>query len=72
MQMGALDFAGGAVVHMNSGAAALAVAIVLDKGCIAHTAVMRHGEGHYLSLWECYLMNRHYRKSYGKLADKVR
>ncbi|MBQ9590988.1 MAG: class II aldolase/adducin family protein [Butyrivibrio sp.] len=51
---------------------AMAVAIVLDKGCIAHTAVMRHGEGHYLSLWECYLMNRHYRKSYGKLADKVR
>ena len=31
MQMGALDFAGGAVVHMNSGAAALAVALVLGK-----------------------------------------
>ena len=31
MQMGALDFAGGAVVHMNSGAAALAVAFVLGK-----------------------------------------
>ena len=48
---------------------AMAVAIVLDKGCIAHTAVMRHGEGHYLSLLECYRMNRHYRKSYSKLAD---
>ncbi|MBQ3796296.1 MAG: class II aldolase/adducin family protein [Butyrivibrio sp.] len=48
---------------------AMAVAIVLDKGCIAHTAVMRHGEGHYLSLFECYKMNRHYRKSYSKLAD---
>ncbi len=48
---------------------AMAVAIVLDKGCIAHTAVMRHGEGHYLSIWDCYKMNRHYRKSYSKLAD---
>ena len=51
---------------------AMAVAIVLDKGCIAHTAVMRHGEGHYLSFWECYHMNRHYRKSYGKLAESVK
>ena len=31
MQMGALDFAGGAVVHINSGISALAVAIVLGK-----------------------------------------
>ena len=31
MQMGALDFAGGAVVHMNSGAAAMAVVLVLGK-----------------------------------------
>ena len=31
MQMGALDFAGGAVVHMSSGSAALAAAIVLCK-----------------------------------------
>jgi ammonium transporter, Amt family len=30
-EMGALDFAGGAVVHMSSGAAALAAAIVLGK-----------------------------------------
>ncbi|WP_298522280.1 ammonium transporter [uncultured Methanobrevibacter sp.] len=30
-QLGALDFAGGAVVHMNSGVAALAVALVLGK-----------------------------------------
>ena len=51
---------------------AMAVAIVLDKGCIAHTAVMRHGVGHYLSLWDCIKMNRHYRKSYSKLADEVK
>lgn len=31
MQMGALDFAGGAVVHINSGISALAVAIVLGR-----------------------------------------
>lgn len=31
MQMGALDFAGGAVVHMSSGSAALAAAIMLGK-----------------------------------------
>ena len=29
--MGALDFAGGAVVHINAGAAALAVVLVLGK-----------------------------------------
>ncbi len=46
-----------------------AVAIVLDKGCIAYFAVMRNGEGHYLSYFECLKMNRHYRKSYSKLAD---
>ena len=31
MQIGALDFAGGAVVHINSGISALAVALVLGK-----------------------------------------
>ena len=31
MQLGALDFAGGAVVHINSGISALAVALVLGK-----------------------------------------
>ena len=31
MQMGALDFAGGAVVHINSGISALAVALVLGR-----------------------------------------
>ena len=46
-----------------------AVAMVLDKGCIAYIAVMRNGEGHYLSLFECIKMNRHYRKSYSKLAN---
>ncbi len=66
-----------AVFSLNDGAycvgptldEATAVAIVLDKGCIAYTAVMRYGEGHYLSLFECIKMNRHYRKSYSKLAD---
>ena len=48
---------------------AMAVAMVLDKGCIAYTAVLRHGEGHYLSTFDCIKMNRHYRKSYSKLAD---
>jgi L-fuculose-phosphate aldolase len=48
---------------------ALAVADVLDKGCIAYNAVMRHGEGHYLSLLECYRNNRYYRKTYSKLAE---
>lgn len=46
-----------------------AVAIVLDKGCIAYFAVMRNGEGHYLSYMECLKMNRYYRKSYSKLAE---
>lgn len=49
---------------------AMAVAIVLDKGCIAYISVLRNGEGHYLSFWESVKMNRHYRKSYSKLAEK--
>ncbi|MDO5832067.1 MAG: ammonium transporter, partial [Methanobrevibacter sp.] len=44
MQMGALDFAGGAVVHMNSGAAALAVAIVLGKR--KDTSLIPHNLGY--------------------------
>ncbi len=44
MQMGALDFAGGAVVHMNSGAAALAVAIVLGKR--RDTSLIPHNLGY--------------------------
>ena len=68
-----------AVFSLNDGAYcvgrdeddAMAVAMVLDKGCIAYTAVMRHGEAHYLSVWDCYKMNRHYRRSYSKLADTV-
>ena len=43
-QMGALDFAGGAVVHMNSGAAALAVAIVLGKR--KDTSLIPHNLGY--------------------------
>ncbi len=66
-----------AVFAFNDGAFCLgateedasAVALILDKGCIAHTAVMRFGEGHYLSVLDCIRMNRHYKKSYSKLAD---
>ncbi len=49
-----------------------AVAMVLDKGCIAYMAVLRNGEGHYLSYFDCVKMNRNYRKNYSKLADTVR
>ncbi len=48
-----------------------AVAMVLDKGCIAYVAAMRNGEGHYLSWFDCVKMNRNYRKNYSKLADTV-
>ena len=48
-----------------------AVAMVLDKGCIAYVAAMRNGEGHYLSWFDCIKMNRNYRKNYSKLADIV-
>lgn len=51
---------------------AMDVADVLDKGCIAHVAVMRHGEGHFLSLLECIKMNRFYRKSYSKRSEIVK
>ena len=44
MQMGALDFAGGAVVHMNSGISALAVALVLGKR--KNTALIPHNLGY--------------------------
>ncbi|MCR5102409.1 MAG: class II aldolase/adducin family protein [Butyrivibrio sp.] len=46
-----------------------AVALVLDKGCLAHIAVMRFGEGHFLSIWDCIKMNRNYKKHYSRLAD---
>ena len=44
MQMGALDFAGGAVVHMNSGISALAVALVLGKR--KDTSLIPHNLGY--------------------------
>ena len=44
MQLGALDFAGGAVVHMNSGIAALAVALVLGKR--KDTSLIPHNLGY--------------------------
>ncbi|MBE5844185.1 MAG: class II aldolase/adducin family protein [Butyrivibrio sp.] len=50
---------------------ARAAAIVLDKGCIAHIAVIRFGEGRFLSFFDCLKMNRNYRKNYSKLAETV-
>lgn len=44
MQMGALDFAGGTVVHINSGIAALAVALVLGKR--KDTSLLPHNLGY--------------------------
>ena len=49
---------------------ARAVAQVLDKACIAYIAVMRNGEGHYISNRDCIRLNRDYRKRYRKLADR--
>ena len=43
MQMGALDFAGGTVVHINSGITALAAAIVLGKR--KDTSLLPHNLG---------------------------
>jgi L-fuculose-phosphate aldolase len=48
---------------------ARAAAIVLDKGCIAHVAVIRFGEGRFLSVFDCIKMNRNYRKNYSTLAN---
>ncbi|MBQ9026385.1 MAG: ammonium transporter [Methanobrevibacter sp.] len=44
MQMNALDFAGGTVVHINSGISALAVALVLGKR--RNTALIPHNLGY--------------------------
>lgn len=44
MNMGALDFAGGTVVHINSGMAALVVALVLGKR--KNTALIPHNLGY--------------------------
>ena len=44
MQMGALDFAGGTVVHINSGISALAVALVLGKR--KDTSLIPHNLGY--------------------------
>lgn len=68
-----------AVFVLNDGAYCLgktrddaeAVAIVLDKGCIAQIAATRYGEGHFLSWIDCLKMNYHYRNAYAKLADAV-
>ena len=68
-----------AVFSLNDGAYcvgetledAVAASIVLDKGCIAYLAALRHGESHPLSIMDCMKMNRYYRKSYAKLASDV-
>ncbi|WP_051204458.1 class II aldolase/adducin family protein [Butyrivibrio sp. VCD2006] len=51
---------------------AKSAAIVLDKGCIAHLAVTRFGEGRFISLKDCFKMNRNYRKNYSVLAKSVK
>ncbi len=51
---------------------AMAAAIVLDKGCIAHIAMTRFGEGSFISLYDCFKMNRNYRKNYSILANSVK
>ena len=51
---------------------AMACAIVLDKGCLAHTAVTRRGTGRFLSFYDCYKMNRNYRKNYSVLSHIVK
>ena len=69
-----------AVFAFNDGAYCLggceddakAAAIVLDKGCIAHIAVMRFGEGRFISIMDCKKMNRNYRKNYSVLANSVK
>ena len=50
---------------------AMAAAIVLDKGCIAHIAAIRFGAGSFLSYFDCVKMNRNYRKNYSELANSV-
>ncbi len=51
---------------------AKSAAIVLDKGCIAHLCVTRFGEGRFISLKDCFKMNRNYRKNYSVLANSVK
>ena len=50
---------------------AMACAIVLDKGCIAHIAVTRYGKGNFLSFFDCMKMNRNYRKNYSLLVNSA-
>ncbi len=50
---------------------ALAAAIVLDKGCLAHITAIRFGEGRFLSYFDCLKMNRNYRKNYSALVNSV-
>ncbi|MBE5860692.1 MAG: class II aldolase/adducin family protein [Butyrivibrio sp.] len=51
---------------------AMACAIVLDKGCLAHIAATRFGKGNFLSYFDCYKMNKNYRKNYSNLSHLVK
>lgn len=59
----------GAFCLGNARDEAEAAAIILDKGCLAHIAVTRYGEGRFLSFFDCYKMNQNYRKNYSKLSN---
>ncbi len=48
---------------------AVAASIVLDKGCIAYLAALRHGEGHPISYLDCIKMNKYYKKVYSRISS---
>jgi len=48
---------------------AVAASIVLDKGCIAYLAALRHGEGHPISYLDCIKMNKYYKKTYSQISN---
>ena len=48
---------------------AVAASIVLDKGCIAYLAALRHGEGHPISYFDCIKMNKYYKKIYSRISS---
>ena len=49
---------------------AVAASIVLDKGCIAYLAALRHGEGHPISYLDCIKMNKYYKKTYSRISSE--
>ncbi len=49
-----------------------AVALILDKACIASLAAVRFGEAHFLPRQEAVKLHKRYVTSYGKLADQAK